>query len=109
MAIFRAGPGAPSAVGEMLSACPRRGYWPWRGTRRTRTAAPARVTWGIRAGAALTGPGPPGRRNTVTSTPAAPTGAPGTGPVPGKVFRSELNPVDFLHRAAYIYPDKTAV
>ena len=35
--------------------------------------------------------------------------APGTGPVPGKVFRSELNPVDFLHRAAYIYPDKTAV
>jgi fatty-acyl-CoA synthase len=27
----------------------------------------------------------------------------------GKVFRSELNPVDFLHRAAYIYPDKTAV
>ena len=39
---------------------------------------------------------------------AAP-GAPGTGPVPGQVFRSELNPVDFLHRAAYIYPDKTAV
>jgi len=38
--------------------------------------------------------------------PAA-TGVPGT--VPGKVFRSELNPVDFLHRAAYIYPDKTAV
>ncbi len=29
--------------------------------------------------------------------------------VPGKVFRSELNPVDFLHRAAYMYPDKTAV
>ena len=27
----------------------------------------------------------------------------------GKVFRSELNPVDFLDRAAYIYPDKTAV
>jgi fatty-acyl-CoA synthase len=25
------------------------------------------------------------------------------------VFRSELNPVDFLHRAAYIYPDKVAV
>jgi len=25
------------------------------------------------------------------------------------VFRSELNPVEFLHRAAYIYPDKTAV
>jgi fatty-acyl-CoA synthase len=29
--------------------------------------------------------------------------------VPGKVFRSELNPVDFLHRAAYMYPEKTAV
>ena len=28
---------------------------------------------------------------------------------PGKVFRSELNPVDFLHRAAYLYPDKVAV
>jgi fatty-acyl-CoA synthase len=25
------------------------------------------------------------------------------------VFRTELNPVDFLHRAAYMYPDKTAV
>jgi len=45
----------------------------------------------------------------VTSMPAAPTGAPGAGPVPGKVFRTELNPVEFLHRAAYIYPDKTAV
>jgi fatty-acyl-CoA synthase len=29
--------------------------------------------------------------------------------VPGSVFRTELNPVDFLDRAAYIYPDKTAV
>jgi len=38
---------------------------------------------------------------------SAATGVPGT--VSGKVFRSELNPVDFLHRAAYIYPDKTAV
>src|SRR5215469_9072821 len=26
-----------------------------------------------------------------------------------KVFRSELNPVDFLHRAAYLYPEKVAV
>jgi len=25
------------------------------------------------------------------------------------VFRSELNPVDFLHQAAYMYPDKVAV
>jgi len=27
----------------------------------------------------------------------------------GKVYRTELNPVDFLSRAAYIYPEKTAV
>src|SRR5437764_723773 len=26
-----------------------------------------------------------------------------------KVFRTELNPVDFLRRAAYMYPGKTAV
>src|SRR6516165_9002665 len=38
---------------------------------------------------------------------SAAAGAPGT--VPGQVYRSELNPVDFLHRAAYIYPDRTAV
>ena len=44
----------------------------------------------------------------MTSAPLA-AGTPGTGPVPGKVFRSELNPVDFLHRAAYLYPDKVAV
>ena len=35
--------------------------------------------------------------------------APGNAAAPGRVFRSELNPVDFLHRAAYIYPDKVAV
>ena len=29
--------------------------------------------------------------------------------VPGKVFRTELNPVDFLRRAAYVYPEKIAV
>ena len=45
----------------------------------------------------------------MTSTDSAPAGAPGAGAAPGKVFRSELNPVDFLHRAAYLYPDKTAV
>ena len=39
---------------------------------------------------------------------AAP-GVPGPEAVPGKVFRSELNPVDFLRRAAYIYPEKVAV
>jgi fatty-acyl-CoA synthase len=36
---------------------------------------------------------------------SAPSGATGT----GKVFRTELNPVDFLERAAYMYPDKSAV
>jgi len=29
--------------------------------------------------------------------------------VRGKVFRTELNPVEFLRRAAYMYPDKIAV
>jgi acyl-CoA synthetase (AMP-forming)/AMP-acid ligase II len=29
--------------------------------------------------------------------------------VAGKVFRTELNPVDFLSRAAYMYPEKVAV
>jgi hypothetical protein len=36
-------------------------------------------------------------------------GVPGPEAAPGKVFRSELNPVDFLYRAAYIYQDKVAV
>jgi fatty-acyl-CoA synthase len=36
-------------------------------------------------------------------------GGPGPGMAAGTVFRSELNPVDFLHRAAYMYPDKVAV
>ena len=36
-------------------------------------------------------------------------GGPGAGAAAGTVFRSELNPVDFLHRAAYLYPDKVAV
>jgi fatty-acyl-CoA synthase len=44
----------------------------------------------------------------MTSAPLS-AGTAGTGPVATKVFRSELNPVDFLHRAAYLYPDKTAV
>jgi fatty-acyl-CoA synthase len=29
--------------------------------------------------------------------------------VASRVFRTELNPVDFLRRAAYLYPEKTAV
>ena len=40
---------------------------------------------------------------------SATAGVPGPEAVPGKVFRSELNPVDFLRRAAYVYPEKIAV
>jgi fatty-acyl-CoA synthase len=36
-------------------------------------------------------------------------GRPGPVAVAGTVFRSELNPVDFLYRAAYLYPEKVAV
>ena len=36
-------------------------------------------------------------------------GRPGPGAAAGTVFRSELNPVDFLYRAAYLYPDNVAV
>jgi fatty-acyl-CoA synthase len=36
-------------------------------------------------------------------------GGPGAGAWAGTVSRSELNPVEFLHRAAYLYPDKVAV
>jgi fatty-acyl-CoA synthase len=43
----------------------------------------------------------------LAGTPGVPGAGPGTGA--GTVFRSELNPVDFLHRAAYMYPDKIAV
>ena len=31
------------------------------------------------------------------------------GAAAGKVFRTELNPVDFLRRAAYVYPEKIAI
>ena len=40
---------------------------------------------------------------------SATAGMPGPEAEPGKVFRSELNPVDFLHRTAYVYPEKVAV
>ncbi|MFY9934622.1 MAG: AMP-binding protein [Streptosporangiaceae bacterium] len=36
-------------------------------------------------------------------------GRPGPGAAAGTVFRSELNPGDFLYRAAYLYPDEVAV
>jgi fatty-acyl-CoA synthase len=39
---------------------------------------------------------------------SAAAGGPGPG-VAGEVFRSELNPVDFLVRAAFVYPEKVAV
>jgi fatty-acyl-CoA synthase len=52
----------------------------------------------------------------MTDTEAEATGARSTsgkvsrpGPSRDKVFRSELTPVDFLRRAAYMYPDKIAV
>ena len=35
--------------------------------------------------------------------------SPAGGTAPGKVSRTELNPVNFLHRAAYLYPDQAAV
>jgi fatty-acyl-CoA synthase len=45
----------------------------------------------------------------MTEAPVRSEGAPAPHAAAGKVFRSELNPVDFLRRAAYIYPEKTAV
>ncbi|MBV9007077.1 MAG: AMP-binding protein [Solirubrobacterales bacterium] len=44
--------------------------------------------------------------NVLSQTPETPGGQ---AAIPGKVFRSELNPVDFLHRTAYMYPTKIAV
>ncbi|MBV8430108.1 MAG: AMP-binding protein, partial [Solirubrobacterales bacterium] len=45
----------------------------------------------------------------MTDALAASEGATAPGPPPGRVFRTELNPVEFLRRAAYVYPEKTAV
>jgi fatty-acyl-CoA synthase len=45
----------------------------------------------------------------MSSAPLGHPGGPGPGAAAGTVFRSELNPVDFLHRAAYLYPGKVAV
>ena len=36
-------------------------------------------------------------------------GPSGSASVPAKVFRTELNPVEFLRRAAYVYPEKVAI
>jgi len=45
----------------------------------------------------------------MSGAPPGHPGGPGPGAGAGTVFRSELNPVDFLYRAAYLYPDKVAV
>ena len=45
----------------------------------------------------------------MTSTLSPNPGGPVAGAGAGTVFRSELNPVEFLHRAAYMYPDNVAV
>ena len=37
------------------------------------------------------------------------TSAPDASAAPAEVFRTELDPVDFLRRAAYMYPDKVAI
>jgi fatty-acyl-CoA synthase len=43
------------------------------------------------------------------SAPAETPGVAGPDMAADRVFRTELNPVDFLRRAAYMYPDKIAV
>ena len=45
----------------------------------------------------------------MSSTLSEGPGEPGAGAAAGTVFRSELNPVDFLYRAAFLYSDKVAV
>ena len=45
----------------------------------------------------------------MTTTHAAARDAATAHTAPATVHRSELNPVDFLYRAAYVYPDKVAV
>ena len=42
----------------------------------------------------------------MTDALTASEGASAPGAASSKVFRTELNPVDFLRRAAYVYPDK---
>jgi fatty-acyl-CoA synthase len=45
----------------------------------------------------------------MTDAPSASEGASAPGPVASRVFRTELNPVDFLRRAGYVYPEKIAM
>jgi fatty-acyl-CoA synthase len=45
----------------------------------------------------------------MSETPIATGDVPGVGPEAKSVYRTELNPVDFLRRAAYVYPEKIAV
>src|ERR1700744_3494409 len=45
----------------------------------------------------------------MTDAPIASEGRSAPDPVASRVFRTELNPVDFLRRAAYMYPEKIAM
>src|SRR5262245_57878070 len=45
----------------------------------------------------------------MTGTPSPALEASGAGSTSSKVFRSELDPVDFLRRSGYMYPDKVAL
>src|SRR5581483_6426824 len=45
----------------------------------------------------------------MTDAPVASEGASTPSAIGKAVFRTELNPVDFLDRAAYVYPEKTAM
>jgi len=45
----------------------------------------------------------------MTHAPTATAGASTPDPIADSVFRTELNPVDFLRRAAYMYPQKLAI
>jgi fatty-acyl-CoA synthase len=45
----------------------------------------------------------------MTDGPIATEGASARGAVASTVFRTELSPVDFLRRAAYVYPEKIAI
>src|SRR5215472_14514093 len=49
------------------------------------------------------------RRKDMTDALVATESGPARDGVAGRVFRTELNPVDFLRRAAYSYPEKIAV
>src|SRR5438309_7675604 len=49
------------------------------------------------------------KEEVMTDALTASVGVSAPGAVGGSVFRTELNPVDFLRRAAYVYPEKIGV